>query len=140
MSIYMMSSSTDPLVSTTNDGPSDLSLHCFRNDEEILEALTALEYPWDDMHHRSFFLPEELVSQSNYFSMETKDFIHGKFDWFKNPIPAFDAFEEGNMAKISPTIKIDISTNSDIVEEIMLGGIMLPRRDRCLHNSLPIIL
>ena len=40
MSIYMMSSSTNPLVSTSNDGPSDLSLRCFRYDEEILEALT----------------------------------------------------------------------------------------------------
>ena len=58
MSIYMMSSSTDPLVSTIDDGQSDLSLHCFRNDEEILEALISPEYPWDDMHHRSFFLPE----------------------------------------------------------------------------------
>ena len=43
-------------------GPSNMSLHCFSNDEEILEALIAPEYPWDDMHHRSFFLPEELVS------------------------------------------------------------------------------
>ena len=62
MSIYMMSSSTDPLISTPNNGPSDLSLHCFSNDEEILEALTSLEYPWDDMDHHSFFLPEELMS------------------------------------------------------------------------------
>ena len=93
MSIYMMSSSTDPLISSSTDDPSDLSLHCFSNDEEILEASTALEYPWDDMHHRSFFLPEELVSQSDQFSMETKDFIHGKVDWFKNPIPAPDSFE-----------------------------------------------
>ena len=69
MSIYMMSSSTDLLISTSNDGPSDLSLHCFSNDEKILEALTTLEYPWDDMHHHSFFLPEELVSQSDQFSM-----------------------------------------------------------------------
>ena len=88
-----MSSFTDPLVSTITDGPSNLSLHCFRNDEEILEALTAPEYPWDDMHHRSFFLPEELVSQSDQFFVETKDFIHGKVDWFKNPIPTPDAFE-----------------------------------------------
>ena len=65
MSIYMMSSSTDPLISTSNDGPSDLSLRCFSNNEEILEALITLEYPWDDMHHCSFFLPEELVSQSD---------------------------------------------------------------------------
>ena len=73
------------------------------------------------MHHRSFFLPEELVSQYDQFSMETKDFIHGKVHWFKNPILAPDAFEERNMANISPTIKINISTNPEVVEEIMLG-------------------
>ena len=54
--------------------------------------------------------------------METKDFIHGKVDWFKNPIPVPDTFEEGNMANIFPTIKINISTNTQIVEEIMLGA------------------
>ena len=74
------------------------------------------------MHHHSFFFPEEIVSQSDQFSVETKDFIHGKFNWFKNPIPAPDAFEEGNMANISPTIKINISTNPKMVEEIMLGA------------------
>ena len=121
MSIYMISSSTDPLVSTITDDPSYPSLHCFRNNEEILESLTTHKYPWDDMHHCSFFLPEERVSQSDQFSVETKDFIHGKVDWFKNPIPTPDSFEEGNMANISPTIKTNISTNSDIVEEIMLG-------------------
>ena len=62
MSIYMMSSSTDPLVSTITNSPSDLSLRCFCNDDEILEALTTPEYPWDDMHHHSFFLLEDLVS------------------------------------------------------------------------------
>ena len=44
MSIYMMSSSIDPLVSTITNGPSNLSLHFFCNDKEILEALTSLEY------------------------------------------------------------------------------------------------
>ena len=123
----MMSSSTDLLISSSTNGPSDLSLRCFNNDEEILEALTALEYPWNDMHDRSFFLSEEIVSQSNQFSVETKDFIHGKVDWFKNTIPAPDAFKEGNMVNISPTIKIDISINSDIVEEIILGASFSPK-------------
>ena len=118
MSIYMMSSSINPLISSSIDDPSDLSLCFFCNDEEILEALTAPEYPWDNMHHHSFFLPEELVSQSYQFYFETKDFIHGKFDWFKNPIPAPDSFE----ANISPIIKINISTNPEMVEEIMLGA------------------
>ena len=45
-----------------------------------------------------------------------------KVDWYNNPILAPDSFEEGNMANISPTIKIDISTNSEIVEEIMMGA------------------
>ena len=63
------------------------------------------------MHHHLFFLPEELVSQSDQFFVETKDFIHGKVDWFKNPIPTPDTLEEGDMANISPTIKINISTN-----------------------------
>ena len=63
MSIYMMSISTNLLISSSIDGPLYMSLRCFSNDEEILEALTALEYPWDDMHHRSFFLPEELMLQ-----------------------------------------------------------------------------
>ena len=58
--------------------------------------------------------------------METKDFIHGKVDWFKNPILAPDTFEEGNMANIFPTIKIDISTNFEIIEEIMLGASFSP--------------
>ena len=108
------------------DGPLDLSLHFFRNDEAILEALTTLEYPWDNMHHRSFFLPEELVLQFDQFSMETKDFIHGKVDWFKNPIPVPDAFEEGNMANILTTVKINISTNPEVVEEVLLGASCSP--------------
>ena len=58
--------------------------------------------------------------------METKDFIHGKVEWFKNPIPKPDAFEEGNMVNIFPTIKINISPNYEIVEETMLGASCSP--------------
>ena len=42
-------------------------------------------------------------------------------EWFRNPIPAPNAFEEGNMANIFPTIKVKILTKLDIVEEIRLG-------------------
>jgi hypothetical protein len=47
-------------------------------------------------------------------------------DWFKNPIPTPDAFEEGNMANISPTIKIDISVKPGIIEEITLDAACSP--------------
>ena len=66
------------------------------------------------------------MSQSNQFSVETKDFMHGKVDWFKNCIAEPHTFEEANMANISPTIKINISTNPKVVEEIMLGASYSP--------------
>jgi hypothetical protein len=59
---------------------------------------------------------------------ETKDFIPlGHINWFNNPIPALDAFEEGNMANISPTIKIDISIKNGVFEEITIGAACIPQ-------------
>ena len=118
--IYTISSSSSPSVYSVIEDPFDLSTDCFNNDEEILEALSTPEYPWDDMHHHSFFIPDEPPSSSNQYSVEAKDFIHGKVDWFKNPIMAPDSFEEGNMANISPTIKVNISTTLEVVEDITL--------------------
>ena len=69
--------------------------------------------------------------------METKDFIHGKFDWFKNPISELDTFEERNMAKIFPTIKINILTNPKVVEEIMLGASCSPEEVVAYKAPLP---
>jgi hypothetical protein len=55
--------------------------------------------------------------------VETKDFIPlGHIDWFKNPIPTPDTFEEGNMANISLTIKVDISIKPGIIEDIILSA------------------
>jgi hypothetical protein len=67
-------------------------------------------------------------NQNPIFAVETKDFIpSGPIDWFNNPIPAPNAFEEGNMANISPTIKIDISVKNGIVEEIIIGASCTPQ-------------
>jgi hypothetical protein len=113
MSHLPVHTSEDPLFS-----------YIFQSDEDILEAMTTPDCPWDAMHHRSFFLSQEAFQPSidtHVYVIETKDFIPpGHVDWFKNPIPTLDAFEEGNMANISPTIKIDIFVKPDIVEEITL--------------------
>jgi hypothetical protein len=101
--------------------------HC---DEDILEELTTPDCPWDALHHRSLFLSQEAFAPPNQhpiYAVETKDFIpSGHIDWFNNPIPAPDAFEEGNMANISPTIKIDISIKNGVVEEITIGAACTP--------------
>ena len=81
--------------------------------------MTEPDFPWYDMHHRAYFLPQQSHDQ---YVVETKDFIPDEVDWFRNPIPAPDAFEEGNMANIYPTIKIDISNKPGVEENITLGS------------------
>jgi hypothetical protein len=67
-------------------------------------------------------------NQNPIYTVETKYFIpSGDIDWFNNPIPAPDSFEEGNMANISPTIKIDISIKTGVVEEITIGTAFTPQ-------------
>jgi hypothetical protein len=97
----------------------------FYYDEDILEELTTPDCPWNVLHHRELFLSQEAFSpstQTSICAIKTKDFIPlGHTDWFNNPIPALDSFEDDNMANIFPTVKIDISIKLGIVEEITIG-------------------
>jgi hypothetical protein len=117
-------------TSTEITPPDPLYSRRFQCDEEILEELQCPDSPWDALHHRALFLPQETPmppSHNSIFAVETKDFIpSGMIDWFNNPIPAPDAFEEGNLANISPTIKIDISIKPGVVEEIIIGAACTP--------------
>jgi hypothetical protein len=113
---------------TFHDPLYSLQFHC---DEEILEELNTPDYPWDALHHRALFFPQEASTPPNQhpiYVVETKDFIpSGHINLFNNPIPTLDAFEEGNMANISPTIKIDISIKNGVVEEITIGAACTPQ-------------
>jgi hypothetical protein len=64
--------------------------HQFHCDEDILEELNTLDYPWDALHHRALFFPQEAFTPPNQhpiYTVETKDFIpSGHIDWFNNPI------------------------------------------------------
>jgi hypothetical protein len=101
--------------------------HC---NEDILEELTKPNCPWDALHHRVLFPSQEVVrppNQNPIYAVETKDFLPtGTIYWFNNPIASSDAFEEGNMANISPTIKIDISIKFGVIEEITIGATCSP--------------
>ena len=113
--------------------PDPLYSHQFYYDEEILEELNNPDYPWDALHHRALFFPKESSMPPNQHpisAIETKEFIpSGHIDWFNNPIPSLDSFEEGNMANISPTIKIDISIKNGVIEEITIGN-------ACTHQEI----
>lgn len=99
----------------------------FHSDKDILEAMTKPEFSWDIIHHHLFFLHEKVFVPTstpthNIHVIESKYFLPlGMVNWFKNPIPTPDAFEEGNMSNISPTIKVNISNKPRKIEEISLG-------------------
>ena len=85
--------------------------------------MTSPNYPWDGLHHQSYYLPQVAKPSlsSNQFAIKTKDFISfGHIDQFQNPVPTLDVFEQRNMANISPTIKIDISLKPSITENVII--------------------
>ena len=47
----------------------------FHTDESIREFLSMDELPWDDLHHRSFFLPEIDRFEIDFSSIYTIDYV-----------------------------------------------------------------
>jgi hypothetical protein len=120
-----------PTVTVTENTPLDpLYFRQFHYDKDILKELTKPNFPWDTLHHRALFPSQKSFihpNQNPIYTVETKYFLPPRhIDWFKNPIPTPNAFEEGNMANISPTIKIDISIKSRVSEEITIGTTCSP--------------
>ena len=94
-------------------------------------VMTSPNYPWDDLHHRSYYLPQATTPSfsSNQYIIETKGFIpSGHVDCFQNPIPAFDAFEECNMDNISLAIHINISCTLGVTKNISVGPSCSPTK------------
>jgi hypothetical protein len=56
-----------PVWATSLSCSHDLLYETFPLDEAILEAMNVSERPWDDMHHRSYFLPSlERIEQDDF--------------------------------------------------------------------------
>jgi hypothetical protein len=79
------------------------------------------DLPWDDNHHRSYFLPplEEVQDIRSVFPPDVTNAP-------QSPILTQDTFSEGNMGNISTTITIDISVKEGVVENINLGANCTP--------------
>jgi hypothetical protein len=77
----------------------------FPYDEDILEEMIRTDRPWDDLHHRYYFLPE-------LRRVEVRDFtttMNGYSTCPVNPLAMHGVCVDGNMASIAATIPIDIS-------------------------------
>jgi hypothetical protein len=90
----------------------------FPFDKVILEALTGLDRPWDDLHHRSYFLPElgRIEAGEFVFPMTEDRYC------FINPLTMHIVYAEGNMETITKMIPIYISRTLNIVENVFIGA------------------
>jgi hypothetical protein len=89
----------------------------FPSDEAIIEAMNGSDKPWDDMHHRTYFLPElERIEQDDFRYTLSEIVGHVVV-----PLDTHDIYVEGNMVSIYPTIQIDISHTPGKVENVNIS-------------------
>jgi hypothetical protein len=78
--------------------------------------MNGLDRPWDDLHHRYYFLPQLRRVEAEEFTMT----MNGYATCHVNPLATHKIYVEGNMVSIDETILIDISKNPGIVENIFI--------------------
>jgi hypothetical protein len=106
-----------PIWATSSSFSHDFLNDTLPSDEEIIEAMNGSDRPWDDMHHRSYFLPDlARIEQDDFRSTLSEIVGHAIV-----PLDTHDIYAEGNMASISPTITIDISRILGKVENVYIG-------------------
>ena len=87
-----------------------------QSDEQIREILCVDELPWEDLHHRSSFLPESDRFENDFSSIFTTEYVKDA----QNPMKHPDS--ELNLGNIYRTIPLDISVKPGIVENVHIGA------------------
>ena len=89
----------------------------FPSDEAIIEAMSGVEPPWEELHHRSYFLLE-------LDCMECEDFreiLSERIGSIMVPLSSLGPMSDGNMVNIYPTIPINISHDPRRIENVYIG-------------------
>ena len=90
----------------------------FPLDEPIIEAMSGFEPPWEELHHRSHFLPELDRLEREDFREVLSERIGSPMVPLSSPSP----MANGNMVNISPTIPINISRDPGRIENVHTGA------------------
>jgi hypothetical protein len=85
-------------------------------DESIIEAMTSPGKPWEDLHHRSYFLLELSRIEVGEFTIT----MIGDQSYPINLLATQEIYAEGNMATIAETIPINISQNHGFMENVFV--------------------
>ena len=86
----------------------------FPSDKVIIEAMSRVEPPWEELHHRSYFLPE-------LDGLEHEDFrvvLSARFGSPMVPLRSPSMMADGNMENISSMIPINISCDPGRMENV----------------------
>jgi hypothetical protein len=86
-------------------------------DKVVIEAMTSPDKPWEDLHHRSYFLPELSRIEARNFTAT----MMGDQSCPINLLATHDIYAEGNMETIAETIPINISRNPGVMENVFIG-------------------
>jgi hypothetical protein len=95
----------------------------FPSDEVVIEAMTSLNKPWDDLHHRSYFLLELSRIEAEEFTLT----MTGDRPCPINPLATHEVYAEGNMETIAETIPINISKTPGGVDNVFVGAYYSPK-------------
>jgi hypothetical protein len=101
------------LESLANHDPLEL---VFPSDEVTMGEITRLHRPWDDLHHKYYFLPEMRRIEIGEFTMT----MNRDSTCFFNPLVTHKIYVEGNMESIAKTIHVSISRTLVIIENIFV--------------------
>ena len=89
----------------------------FPLDESIIEAMSGAEPPWEELHHRSYFLPKLDRMERDDF----REILSEKIGSPAVPLSSPGPMADGNMDNLSPTIPINISCDPRKVENVYFG-------------------
>ena len=92
------------------------------SDEVVIEAMTSLDKPWEDLHHRSFFLPELSRIEVGEFTIT----MTGDQPCPINLLATQEIYAEGNMETIVETIPINISRTPGVIDNVFVEAYSSP--------------
>jgi hypothetical protein len=95
----------------------------FPFDEAIINALTGLDRLWDDLHHRSYFLPELGRIEAGEFVLT----MTGDRSCPINVLAMHVVYAEFNMETITKMIPIDISRTPGVMENVFIRADCSPK-------------
>ena len=79
--------------------------------------MSGVEPPWEELHHRSYFLPElNRMEREDY-----REILSENIGSLVVPLSSPGQMANGNMGNLSPTIPINISCDLGKVENVYIG-------------------